>query len=341
MAGTIKVQDLKDPGAATDEFPINDVAGGNVDKKLRMDGIRIIEIQITDLQAYILADSTDTLTNKTFDANATGNSLSNVDVADLANGTDGELITWDAAGAPDTVAVGTSGHVLTSNGIGTAPTFQASGASTPIFTPSTSYNFADISGIRYTTAVGGGGTASSIGFGASLVTTASATAFSRVTISENAQWLIFTANNRYFFRIVNSQQGTDYKMFWGIGSVKTADGSTIDYTGRTAGFKSIRASSGTVVISATNANNTSETATSIVETNELADYYMETSSSGSIKFYYKAAGDLTYELKATHTTNIYSSGLSTLHATAVSNVDVASQSIIAIASFAYQQEAVA
>ena len=69
--------------------------------------------------------TTDTLTNKTFDANGTGNSLSNVDVADLANGTDGELITWSAAGAATTVAVGTSTHVLTSNGVGTAPTFQA------------------------------------------------------------------------------------------------------------------------------------------------------------------------------------------------------------------------
>lgn len=72
--------------------------------------------------------TTDTLTNKTFDANGTGNSLSNVDVADLANGTDGELITWDATGAPATVAVGTAGHVLTSNGVGAAPTFQAAGA---------------------------------------------------------------------------------------------------------------------------------------------------------------------------------------------------------------------
>lgn len=71
------------------------------------------------------AATTDTLTNKTFDANGTGNSLSNVDVADLANGTDGELITWDAAGAPATVAVGTVTHVLTSNGVGAAPTFQA------------------------------------------------------------------------------------------------------------------------------------------------------------------------------------------------------------------------
>jgi len=46
-------------------------------------------------------------------------------VAQLANGTDGELITWDSSGNPTTVAVGTAGHVLTSNGAGAAPTFQA------------------------------------------------------------------------------------------------------------------------------------------------------------------------------------------------------------------------
>ena len=85
-----------------------------------------VESDITDLGTYLTASSTTTLTNKTFDANGTGNSLSNVDVADLADGTDGELITWDSSGNPATVAVGTSGHVLTSNGTGAAPTFQAS-----------------------------------------------------------------------------------------------------------------------------------------------------------------------------------------------------------------------
>ena len=67
--------------------------------------------------------TTDTFTNKTFDANGTGNSLSNVDVADLANGTDGQLITWGADAAPTTVATGTSGQVLTSAGAGAPPTF--------------------------------------------------------------------------------------------------------------------------------------------------------------------------------------------------------------------------
>ena len=49
--------------------------------------------------------TTDTFTNKTFNANGTGNSLSNVDVADLAAGTDGQLITWGADAVATTVAV--------------------------------------------------------------------------------------------------------------------------------------------------------------------------------------------------------------------------------------------
>ena len=48
-----------------------------------------------------------------------------VDIAMLADGTDGELVTWSAAGVATTVPVGTATHVLTSNGVGTAPTFQA------------------------------------------------------------------------------------------------------------------------------------------------------------------------------------------------------------------------
>jgi len=39
-----------------------------------------------DLSAYITAASTDTLTNKTFDANGTGNSISNIEVGDFASG---------------------------------------------------------------------------------------------------------------------------------------------------------------------------------------------------------------------------------------------------------------
>jgi len=49
-----------------------------------------------------------------------------VTLAKIAAGTDGELITWDASGDPATVGVGTAAQVLTSNGVGAAPTFQDS-----------------------------------------------------------------------------------------------------------------------------------------------------------------------------------------------------------------------
>lgn len=52
---------------------------------------------------------------------------SKIAVANLANGTDGQLITWDAAGEPAVVATGTANQVLTSNGAGAAPTFQTPG----------------------------------------------------------------------------------------------------------------------------------------------------------------------------------------------------------------------
>lgn len=82
----------------------------------------------TDVQAYdannATSSSTTTFTNKTFDANWTWNSISNIDVADLSNWTDGELITWDATWAPATVATWTAWHVLTSNWAWAAPTMQ-------------------------------------------------------------------------------------------------------------------------------------------------------------------------------------------------------------------------
>ena len=53
-----------------------------------------------------------------------------VDLDAMAGGTDGNLITYDTNGDPAHVATGSSGHVLTSNGAGAAPTFQATTAAT-------------------------------------------------------------------------------------------------------------------------------------------------------------------------------------------------------------------
>ena len=52
-----------------------------------------------------------------------------VDLAELKAGTAGNLITYDASGNPAAVATGTATQILTSNGVGAAPTFQATSIS--------------------------------------------------------------------------------------------------------------------------------------------------------------------------------------------------------------------
>jgi len=91
---------------------------------------RTITMPDTNVDLGDIATNNAKVTNATHTGDVTGATaltIANgvVDVAMLSNGTDGELITWDASGVADTVAVGTSGHLLTSNGVGAAPTFQA------------------------------------------------------------------------------------------------------------------------------------------------------------------------------------------------------------------------
>ena len=81
---------------------------------------------ITHAYVSAIADSGDATIVQPTDWNADHTiAAGSITVAMLANGTDGELITWDASGVAATVAVGTATHVLTSNGVGVAPTFQA------------------------------------------------------------------------------------------------------------------------------------------------------------------------------------------------------------------------
>lgn len=71
-----------------------------------------------------------------------------ITLAKMAHGTDGNLITYDAAGAPAAVATGSSGQVLTSAGAGSPPTFATLNSMT-LGTPvaSTSGTTIDFTGI--------------------------------------------------------------------------------------------------------------------------------------------------------------------------------------------------
>ena len=50
--------------------------------------------------------------------------LTKLDLKGIKDGTDGELITWDASAVVDTVATGGSTQVLTAQGVGAKPVFQ-------------------------------------------------------------------------------------------------------------------------------------------------------------------------------------------------------------------------
>ena len=63
----------------------------------------------------------------TSSGNATAIADKAIGIAKLADGTDGELITWNASGVIAAVAAGSADQVLTSNGAGAAPAFKAAG----------------------------------------------------------------------------------------------------------------------------------------------------------------------------------------------------------------------
>ena len=83
----------------------------------------------TTARTYTFPDAAATILYSGGDAGTpsalVGTNISALPVAGLADGTDGELITWAADATATTVAAGDDGQVLTSNGAGAAPTFQA------------------------------------------------------------------------------------------------------------------------------------------------------------------------------------------------------------------------
>ena len=50
--------------------------------------------------------------------------LTKLDVKGIKNGTDGQVITWDASAISTTTGPGTNAQVLTSNGAGAEPSFK-------------------------------------------------------------------------------------------------------------------------------------------------------------------------------------------------------------------------
>lgn len=289
----------------------------------------------TDLDTKITASSTDTLTNKTFDANGTGNSLSNVDVADLADGTDGELITWDSDGAPATVGAGNSGEVLTSNGAGAAPTFQAAaGGSTPTLTLS---GFYESSG-RYLTATGGSGSATFTTNALTLNTGATSSSYARchAQLTSTSTFKVYEGSPTLSFAIEMANAPNNTETYVGLGLVSVS-GSGHTFTNDHIGFKIID-DGGTLTLYATQADNTTETVSSAlttITTTTALDLILKVNGTSSVDYYWRKDGG-TLSSATNLTTNIPSVNTN-LVAASVSNAGTTDNLTFRAAGFTYQR----
>jgi len=99
-------------GVYTTDFPLNQDTTGNAATVSTITGL-----------------APDTATTQATQPNITSAVL--LPWTGLKPGVDGEIPTFDASGDPAFVAVGTATHVLTSNGVGVAPTFQAAAGGAP------------------------------------------------------------------------------------------------------------------------------------------------------------------------------------------------------------------
>ena len=124
--------DVSGPGSATDNAVVR--WDGTSGQLVQNSGVTINDsgdLTANNLSGTNTGDQTITLTGDVT-GSGTGSfaaTIANdaVTLAKMASGTAGNLITYDASGDPAAVATGTATHVLTSNGAGAAPTFQAAG----------------------------------------------------------------------------------------------------------------------------------------------------------------------------------------------------------------------
>jgi len=218
-------------------------------------------------------------------------------------GTDGEIPTFDASGNPAFVAVGTATHVLTSNGAGAAPTFQAAaGGGTDIFAKiiftSTFESLGDNPGGTTmiwdsykdgTAGVVRAATGQSGIYGLSTGATINSNVILR-TLSPTAVDIDFSKNPKIGCKmVVDSNTATSWHFQAGAATF-------LPTTENHMGFRCVNG-----VLDATNGNGTTQTNTDIssgVTITNYNFYHCVKSSTTNITYYVGGT------LKATHTTNL-------------------------------------
>lgn len=225
-----------------------------------------------------------------------------VTLAKMDSAVTGRLITFDSStGAATTVGAGTSGQVLTSNGAGNVPTFQAA-SSTPVTKCATIYETTG----RFSNVTTGSATITygTTGLDLDIAAAAIGSAENLWNVIGGSGGLIFKGSplvtNTAFVRTA-ATAGT----YWcGLGNLTVAS-TGITFTGAHAGFKIIYGAAGAKDLYATNADGTTETATNLVTitTDDVVDLIMKINGTTSIDYYYRVNGGA-LSSATNHTTNL-------------------------------------
>jgi len=226
-------------------------------------------------------------------------------------------------------ALGATGTVLTSNGAGALPSFQAAaGSSQSTLIISTDFSVA----ARF--APTGSGTITYGSGGLSLDTTATTTRSASVTWAFSGQASEEIGNPTFSCSVNNQGLGTDMQAFFGLGS-PTVAGTGITYTVAHIGFKITRSASGTCSVFATQADGTTENASAALVTMaafDSFDFIVHVISGTSVNYYWRQNGGALSA--ATNLTSNMPTGLSG-STFGVSNVSHASDSAFTVFGATY------
>lgn len=253
--------------------------------------------------------------------------------------TDAGVLIGNTTGAIQATTSGSAGQVLTSNGAGVDPTFQAAaGGGTPTRF-SLSSNYADL--VNTVGIAASGGTATKVSPAVMrLDTTATGNRYVATGHSADAGGQIInifdgSPISTAMFRVATAA-ATAGQLYIGLGDMTTT-GTAHTFTDKHSGVKIIYAA-GTPTTSATNANGTTETATNFAFTpTGFHHFTVESNTTVNNKFYMDGT------LVATHTTNLPSGSYQgvtnyPLMVASINNANTANQFTADFAWVAYSRD---
>jgi len=246
--------------------------------------------------------------------------------------TDAGVLLGNGTGAIQVTTAGTAGQVLTSNGAGVDPTFQAVAASSERGYIGTIFETA----ARFSNASAGAGAITFGPDGITLDTSTTITSYYKLdlTVPNNTAPSIFTKNPTITAEVTMGAKGATFNGLVACGSCTTS-GAGITYTGHHFGFKIVTAA-GTATLYGTQADGTTEATTSFGTINADDHISMKATLTSGSQVVYRVTINRGAASTATISTNLPSSTtVGVIGQFSASNVSTTAQTTMYIHAFNY------